>query len=132
MTTNTHNTNLPHIKLWFCFFYFVCVVLVIILPMVVLIVINFGYNYWLDSNPITNLIFCLRLIYLNFGFLFLFFKMYEYWEHSFVVFQSVRYLALPPQKMITMELNIPTNYDYEPTSLMSFFYSIATLSSQLI
>ena len=124
MSKATTAQTLPGTESWFAFFGTCYVILAFLLPGISAILLS-GFLYNLPgsiSNPVSKLVFWLFASYSVMGFWVFLVKMYEYWEESFIVFQRGKYNAKTSQKPITLELHIPTNYQYDPKTLVSFFF----------
>jgi hypothetical protein len=124
MSKATTAQTLPGTESWFAFFGTCYVIVLFLIPGLSAIAVT-GFLSGLPgsiANPISKLVFFLFLTYSVMGFWVLFVKLYEYWEESFIVFQRKKYNAKTSQKPITLELHIPTNYQYDPKTLVSFFF----------
>jgi hypothetical protein len=123
MARSTISQTLPGTEAWFVFYGFCSFVLLGLLPLLGLFVlVNQGFIILEPSNPLSKLILFLILNYCLFGFWMLFVKLKEYWEESFITHQRSRYNAKAPQQPITFELHIPTNFQYNPSTLVPFFF----------
>jgi hypothetical protein len=124
MSKPTTATTLPGTESWFAFFGTCYMIVLFLMPTISVIVLS-GFLSNLPGslgNPISKLTFFLFLVYTSMGFWVFFTKMYEYWEESFVIFQRGKYNAKTSQKPITLELHIPQNYQYNPKTLIGFFF----------
>jgi hypothetical protein len=124
MSKSTTAQTLPGTESWFAFFGTCYVIVLFLLPGMSAIAIT-GFLSGLPlsiANPFSKIIFWLFVVYSVMGFWVVFIKLYEYWEESFVIFQRGKYNSKTSQKPITLELHIPTNYQYNPRTLVSFFF----------
>jgi hypothetical protein len=124
MSKSTTAQTLPGTESWFAFFGTCYVIVLFLLPGISAIVLT-GFLTNLPgsiANPISKLFFFLFLVYSTMGFWVFFVKMYEYWEEAFAPFQRSKYMAKTSQRPITLELHIPENYQYNPKTLVGFFF----------
>jgi hypothetical protein len=123
MAQNTIQKPLPGTNSWFALFAVIDSILWLLIPAISkLMIVLFLFNLQWFDNPLMKLVFAMFVAYSIGGFWVFGVKIKEYFEEAFIPFQRGKYMAKSPQKPMTIELIIPTDFKYDPTTFVGYFF----------